>query len=120
MKKANPNPLLSIPRHLSHAMRKWVGSIVDRYEIEPQHLKVLVCAAESWDRLQEARSVISRKGISYLDRFGAPRMRPECTVERDSRIAFVRCLRELALENEEPGDDSSPRVAPTLKRKGTR
>ena len=117
MEKPKPDPLMTPPRHLSLPMRTWVASIVDRYEIEPQHLKVLVLAAEAWDRCQEARAVISKKGISYLDRFNAPRARPEVAVERDSRIAFVRCLAALSLENEAPGDEPLARVAPTIPRK---
>jgi len=115
MKKDAP---FTPPTHLSIAMRKWVSSIVDRYEIEQHHFKVLVLAAEAWDRCSAARSVILKKGISYLDRFGAPRARPEVGVERDSRIAFVRCLRELALEVEVPEEKPRPRVAPRIPRKG--
>jgi hypothetical protein len=110
--------LLTPPRHLSKHMRSWVLSILDRYEIEPQHFKILILAAEAWDRCENARKVLSKKGVSYLDRFDAPRARPEIAVERDSRIAFVRCLRELALENEQPTDKPRPRIAPNISRKG--
>lgn len=109
--------LLTPPRHLSKQMRSWVLSVLDRYEIEPQHFKILVLAAEAWDRCENARAVLSKQGVSYRDRFGAPRARPEVAVERDSRIAFVRCLRELALENETP-TDKPLRVAPSIARKG--
>ena len=111
------NPLLTIPRHLSVHMRSWVASILDRYEIEEQNFSVLICAAEAWDRLQQARKVIQKRGLTYSDRWGAPRMRPECAVERDSRIAHVRCLRELALESEAVADEPPARSAPSIPRK---
>jgi hypothetical protein len=99
-------------------MRKWVRSIVGRYEIESHHFKILVLAAEAWDSFQKARLVIAKKGFTYLDRFDAPRARPEIAIARDSRIAFVRCLRELALENEDPeAATPRPRVAPRLPKK---
>ena len=118
-KTSSNNGLLIPPRHLSEAMRTWVSSIADRYEIESQHFKILVLAAEAWDRCESARAVLTKQGVSYIDRFGAPRSRPEVAVERDSRIAFVRCLAALALENETPDERPRPRVAPTLAKKGT-
>lgn len=117
MKKKVTDLAMIPPQHLSLHMRRWVQSICDRYEIQEQHFKILVCAAEAWDRLQEARAVITRKGICYLDRFGAPRARPEICVERDSRTAFVRCLRELALENEAPDEKPHLRAAPSTQRR---
>lgn len=104
------------PRHISKAMRTWLASVADRYEIAEQHFKILVLAAEAWDRCQAARAILQKQGLTYRDRFGAPRTRPEVAVERDSRTAFLRCLRELALENEAP-DDAPLREAPTIHRK---
>jgi hypothetical protein len=117
-KKPNTNELMTVPRHLSKHMRSWVASICDRYEIEPQHFEILVKGAEAWDRCEAARAVLSLKGISYRDRFNAPRARPEVAVERDSRIAFVRCLAALALENEMPEEKPRPRAAPTIPKRG--
>ena len=117
MKKPKTDPLLTLPRHLSVPMRKWVGSILDRFLIAPEHFKVLIVAAESWDLAQKCRAALAKHGATYVDRFGAPRMRPECAVLRDSRISFLRALRELSLENEQPDDSPSPRVAPTIPRK---
>jgi phage terminase small subunit len=102
------------PRHLKAATRKWWAGVVREFEFEEHHLKLLTLAAEAWDRCQDARAIIDRQGISYVDRFGAPRLRPEVNVERDSRIAFARILRELALDVSAP-DSSRP---PTITRGG--
>ncbi len=117
--KPKSDPLLAVPRHLSVHMRKWVASICDRYQIEPQHFKVLIVAAESWDLAQKCRAVLAKHGMTYDDRFNQPRARPECAVLRDSRIGFLRALRELALENEQPDDSSALRAAPSIPRKKT-
>lgn len=110
MKTSKPDPLMTLPRHLSIHTRKWVLSIADRYEkVTPEHIKILICAGEAWDRMESARKVVSKKGTSYIDRFGAPRLRPEVSVERDSRIAFLRALRELNLEHEAPPVEEAPK-----------
>lgn len=79
--------------------------MVDSYFLESQDLRLLQSACEAWDRLQAARRVLDRDGVSYVDRFGAPRARPEVAVERDSRIAFARLVRELNFGNA-PGPDA--------------
>ncbi len=91
-----------IPKHVSPTMRRWMNRVMDEWEIDRAGFKVLLVAAESWDRLQAARKVLTEKGISYVDRFGAPKARPEVAVERDARIAFLRALRELNLEAPKP------------------
>ena len=60
--------------------------------------RLLTACAESWDRLQQAREALAANGLTYLDRYGAPRSRPEVAIERDSRIAFARLLRQLDLD----------------------
>lgn len=107
--KSLPKP----PGHLSPAIKKWWGFIVREFELEQHHLRLLRLACEAWDRCQQCREIIDRDGVSYVDRFGAPRLRPECAVERDSRTAFARLVRELNLDSA-PGPDS-PRP-PSLNR----
>jgi phage terminase small subunit len=97
------------PAHLAPRTRRWWASVVSEYELEPHHIRLLTLACESWDRGQQARAVLDLEGISYIDRFGAPRSRPEVAVERDSRIAFARLLRELDLDVETRPDPRPPR-----------
>ncbi len=113
------SPEMKIPVHVSRPMRSWVQSICDRYAIQSQHFKLLILAAEAWDRCQSARESLRKKGTTYEDRFGAPRARPEIAIERDGRLAFIRCVRELSLENESPSftSEARPRVAPKIPRR---
>jgi phage terminase small subunit len=71
-------------------------------------MKLLTLAAEAWDRCQQAREALAKHGLTFEDRFGCPRSRPEIAVERDSRLAFARLLRELDLDVEPPPDGSRP------------
>ena len=76
--------------------------------MESHHIRTLTLACEAWDRCAEARAILDRDGLTYADRWGAPRARPEVAVERDSRIAFARLLRELALDVAAPDESYRP------------
>ncbi len=74
--------------------------MVETYELEPHHIRLLTLAAESWDRCEQSREILADEGLTFEDRFGQPKSRPEVAVERDSRLAFARLIRELALDGE--------------------
>lgn len=57
-------------------------------------------------RLQEAREALRRDGTYVEGRYGV-RAHPAVAVERDSRLAFARLLRELDLDGE-PGPAPRP------------
>ena len=96
------------PRHLLAPTRRWFAEVLEQYELEAHHLKLLTLAAESWDRCSQARAIIDAQGLTYLDRFDAPRQRPEISIERDNRLAFVRIIRELDLDIDAPTVASRP------------
>jgi phage terminase small subunit len=82
--------------------------VIEDYDLEPHHTRLLQAATETWDRLQEAREVLARDGAYIEGRYG-PRAHPAVAVERDSRIAFARLLRELDLDGEPDPDPRVPR-----------
>src|SRR4029453_2539211 len=86
------------PSHLTAATRRWVTQVAAEYDLEPHHWRLLTLCAEAWDRGKEARAAIAKFGAVYTDRFGQPTARPEIAIERDSRIAFARLLREWNLD----------------------
>ncbi len=98
------------PRHLNRATKKWFREVVAEWNLEEHHIRILIGACESWDRGVQAREVIAAEGLTYEDRFGAPRARPEVAIERDSRIAFLRAVRELDLDKEPPTQPGRPRA----------
>lgn len=91
------------PEHLRPETAAWWAEVAGEYELGP-HARLLTAAAESWDRLQEAREALDQHGTTFEDRFGSPRARPEVAIERDSRIAFIRALAALDLRDEQPGE----------------
>ena len=72
--------------------------MVEEYELADHHLRLLEAACGSWDRMCEARAALEQHGLTYTDPKGTVRSRPEVAIERDSRIAFARLVRELDLD----------------------
>ncbi len=103
-KRNQPPP----PDHLLPETAKWWSSVIADYDLEPHHVRLLTLAAEAWDRTEQARVALAEHGLTFEDRFGQPRARPEVAIERDSRVAFARLLRELALDVDEPAAATRP------------
>lgn len=97
------------PGHLSPESRRWWKTIVELFELEAHHLRVLTAAAEAFDRKEEARRLIAAEGLVVRDRFGTLKPHPAAAIERDSRLAFGRLVRELDLDVGPPRE--MPRVA---------
>ena len=105
MTRQKPKP----PSHLTASTRRWWSQIVADYDLESHHLRLLQAACESWDRMQSARETIAAEGAFYRNSSDEPRPHPALAVERDSRIAFARMIRELGL-NATPDPDPRPRA----------
>ncbi|PVZ47915.1 P27 family phage terminase small subunit [Thalassobacter stenotrophicus] len=99
------------PTHLSDDAADWWQHVQNDFALEAHHIRLLTLACEAWDRGAQARAILDAQGLTYLDRFGAPKARPEVNVERDSRIAFARLLRELDLDVDGP---TEPPRAPAI------
>ncbi len=113
-RRAIPAP----PAHLRPESSDWFRSVVSEFDLERHHLHLLILACESLDRATQAREAITAHGTTFTDRYGQPRARPEVQIERDSRIAFARLLRELGLDVEGPTEaPRPPRVVPSSHRR---
>jgi len=102
---------MKAPRHLKPETRRWWVEVVTNFELESHHIRLLTMVAESWDRCQQAREGIAEHGLTYTDRHGARRPSPEISIERDSRIAFARLLRELGLDVAPPAECRTAGIA---------
>ena len=96
--------VLRTPRHLRKATKAWFRRVTGEYELDEHHVKLLILACEAWDRCQQARERIDADGLTVADRFGQIKAHPCAAIERDSRIAFARLLRELGLDVTEPAE----------------
>ena len=98
------------PKHLQPETRKWYRWVCGEWQLGQHHERILLVACESWDRKNQARLVIDDLGLTYLDASDQPKVRPEVAVERDSRLAFLRALRELDLDLDPPTQPGRPRA----------
>lgn len=100
------------PKHLRPATRAWWTHVVRAYQLEPHHLRQLEVACASWDEFTRAREALEEHGLTFVDRLGSPRQRPEVAIARDAKTLFLRALRELALDTVPPPDAPRPPAAP--------
>ena len=100
MKKTENTP----PSHLSADTKQFWSEVVDSYELDSHHIRLLLGCCESWDRAETARRTLKREGLFFTDRFGAPRVHPAADLELKSRNQFRLLLRELALDIEPPNE----------------
>lgn len=96
MTSTRPRP----PAHLAAATLRWWQDVVDAYDLNEHHVRLLTAACEAWDRAAEARERIAKDGAVVPNRWGELRAHPSIAIERDSRIAFARLMRELRLDDE--------------------
>ena len=117
LKSPPPPPVLKAPAHLKLPTKRWYLAVLTGYELEEHHRRLLLLAAEAWDRATDAREAVEKHGLTYDDRYGCPKPRPEVAIERDARIAFARLVRELDLDAGDSAPPEAPRP-PMLKRFG--
>ncbi len=94
------------PQHLEKETRKFWRQVLKSYDLEEHHKKILTLACKAWDRSEQARRLLDDEGVTYQDRFGQPKSRPEVKIEKDSRNDFRLLMRELGLDievQENPG-----------------
>jgi hypothetical protein len=82
--------------------------VIRDYQLDEHHVHVLTAASEALDRAHEARERLASDGAYVEGRYGL-RAHPAVSVERDSRLAFLRALRELDLDAEAAPDARPPR-----------
>ena len=92
---------VSAPGHLQPATQAWYRGVVERWDLEEHHRMLLQAAGESWDRLQQARALLDHDGLTVETQQGV-KGHPAIAVERDSRLAFARLIRELDLDLDPP------------------
>ena len=100
MKKPHATRLPPAPRHLRADGKDLWKRVVSEYELPTDALLILQMACESWDRACDARRALDENGTVFVDRFKQIKARPEIFIERDSREAVARRLKQLGLDLE--------------------
>lgn len=98
MTRKAPAPRLPTPpAHLSGSSKALWRDVVDRFELQPEHLRLLTLGLEAIDRTDEARRILAKDGLMIVGARGAPMRHPLVDVEMQSRTAALRYFRELGL-----------------------
>jgi P27 family predicted phage terminase small subunit len=101
------------PAHLSKTAKAWFSAVAASYDLDETHIQILTMAAELRDRAENARQLVQEDGAILADRFGQQREHPAAKLERDSKIAFARMMRELGLAHDDSDDSRPPRPGVT-------
>jgi P27 family predicted phage terminase small subunit len=109
---AFPAELPPPPGHLSEAMQAWWRTVVHDYDLDAHHLHLLEAACDAKDRMVQARGVLRTEGLTVATRDGGKKKHPASDIERDSRLAFARLVRELDLDCEPPQEQRGWRPPP--------
>ena len=68
-------------------------------------------ALRSWDRMNEARAVVAKEGLTVVTAAGRPVPHPCIGIERDAGVAFRSAMRAMNFDPIEPLPAGRP---PTL------
>ena len=96
------DPLPEPPEHLGPEATYYWCRTVETFDLELHQLRLLRMLCECWDTMQRARAVISELGETYLDRWEAPKSRPEVAILRDARSQYLKLHGELGLDYPPP------------------
>ncbi len=91
----------SPPSGLSAEARKLWSDVLAEFELPAHAAKTLLIGCQTLDRLRQAQKVLADQGITIAGRQG-PRPHPAIAIERDSRVAYLRAMREIGLDIAEP------------------
>ncbi len=89
------------PQYLKKDTRQWVNRVLKEYDFAERHVRLLILAAECWDRLEEIRLAIAEEGLIVKDRFDQFKAHPLLTTEKEQKKLFAQLIRELGLDLEE-------------------
>lgn len=85
------------PQHLSLPAQRLFKDVSRAFDLQEHEVALLIMACESLDRAEQARQRLSEDGITVSDRNGKPVAHPCVAMERDSKLVFAKCIKELGL-----------------------
>ena len=92
---------LKPPAHLKAPGRKFWSDLIREYGIsDAAGLTLATTACECLDRLRAAQAAVEQHGEVVVDRYGAPKLNPALSLEKDARNGMLAALRALNLDLE--------------------
>ena len=84
--------------HLTSETRRWYASILERHQLSPDKQRILLTAAESFDRGQACRQEVEARGMMLVDRYGQPKIHPAVDSQKSAAATFLAAMKALALD----------------------
>ena len=98
------------PNGLKAAGKRFWKKVLSEYELTGAHdLERLSMAGKCLDDLAEAEKRVKDDGRFTNNRYGSVVEHPGVKMIRDTRLLFVKIVREMCLDIVEPGDSRPPR-----------
>jgi phage terminase small subunit len=88
------------PTHLSVKSAALWARLVSDYRLDAPGLALLQVACEALDRLEQAREVLERDGLT-IGEGGSTRRHPALDIEKQSASIFLRAWRDLGWDKTE-------------------
>ncbi len=76
-------------------------SVQAAWALNAPALELLRCAVESLARADEAAEIVTREGLTFVDRWGQPRQHPAAVLELNHRGQAARYLQALGVTLED-------------------
>ena len=76
-------------------------SVQAAWSLNAPALELLRCAVESLSRADEAAEIVSREGMTFVDRWSQPRQHPAAVLELNHRGQAARYLQALGVTLED-------------------
>jgi len=96
------------PNGLRPEAARFYETIVKDYDLSEHHFELLHLACEALSRSLDAGDVLRKEGLTYTDRFGAPRLRPEVRIKEAAELNFARFMKQLNFDTDEPRPPGRP------------
>jgi phage terminase small subunit len=98
------------PSGLNASGKKFWKKILSEFELNETHdLERLCMAAKCLDDLGEAEKRVKKDGMFAVNRYGATVEHTGVKMIRDSRMLFIKIIREMGLDLVVPEDSRPPR-----------
>ena len=101
---------ITAPKELKAAGKKyWLQSQSEIPMTEAHDLERLLMACKCLDDLAEIEARVEKDGMFTVNRYGQTVEHPGIKMVRDTRLLFVKIIRELGLDLVQPDDSRPPR-----------
>lgn len=102
--------ILKAPNGLKANGRRFWKNVLSEYDLTDTHdLERLSMASKCLDDLCEAEKRVKEDGMFTINRYSATVEHPGVKTIRDTRLLFVKIIRELALDIVSPENPRPPR-----------